>query len=89
VLTVVCNNARWNAVDSTTRLVYPSGHMAALETHDLSDLSPAPAFEDYAKASGGYGEVVSQREELQAALLRGLDAVEREGRQALINVICK
>jgi acetolactate synthase-1/2/3 large subunit len=88
VLTVVCNNARWNAVDATARLVYPAGRLTELDRHSLSDLSPTPAFEMYAEASGGYGELVTERADLAAALRRGLDAVERHGRQALINVIC-
>jgi acetolactate synthase-1/2/3 large subunit len=87
VLTIVCNNARWNAVDTTARLVYPNGYMTGLSSFELSDLSPAPAFEQYVIASGGHGEVVSRREDLADAIRRGLNAVEREGRQALINVL--
>ncbi len=88
VLSVVCNNARWNAVNSTARLVYPNGHLAKYAVHPLSDLSPAPAYEQYSIASGGFGERVSARGELEGALRRALDAVETDGRQALVNVIC-
>lgn len=88
VLTVVCNNSRWNAVLSTTKLVYPTGHMRKYDSHALSDLSPSPAYEEYSKASGGYGVRVEDRAQLEQALREALDVVEREGRQALVNVIC-
>lgn len=88
VLTVICNNSRWNAVLSTTRLVYPQGHMSGYNTHALSDLSPSPAYEEYCKASGGFGTRVSEREQLEATLREALNVVEHEGRQAVVNVIC-
>lgn len=87
VLTVVCNNARWNAVDATAKMVYPDGYLARRDRHSLSDLSPAPEFEAYVAASGGLGERVADRADLEPALRRGLHAV-RQGRQAVINVIC-
>jgi acetolactate synthase-1/2/3 large subunit len=88
VLTVVCNNTRWNAVNATARLVYPNGKLAKYAVHPISDLSPAPAYEQYSIASGGFGERVSERGELELALRRAMHAVEQEGRQALLNVIC-
>jgi acetolactate synthase-1/2/3 large subunit len=88
VLTVICNNARWNAVTSTARLVYPDGALAASQLPILSDLAPAPAYEHYAVASGGFGEAVAERSELLPALMRALHAVEVERRQAVLNVIC-
>jgi acetolactate synthase-1/2/3 large subunit len=89
VLTVICNNARWNAVDSTARMVYPSGHMTRLGSHELSDLRPAPAFEQYVAASDGYGVVVSERDQLAPALAQAMQAVETDKRQAVVNVLCR
>jgi acetolactate synthase-1/2/3 large subunit len=89
VLTVICNNARWNAVLSTSRLVYPEGHLTRFASHPLSDLSPSPDYEQYAIASGGFGERVSDRAALEPALRRALAAVEAEHRQAVLNVICE
>ncbi|MET0153932.1 MAG: thiamine pyrophosphate-requiring protein [Candidatus Binatia bacterium] len=87
VLTVVFNNARWGAVDNATHNVFPQGHWRSGRGPSLSDLSPMPALERYAEASGGYGERVTKREELVPALRRALHAVEVERRQALLNVL--
>jgi acetolactate synthase-1/2/3 large subunit len=40
-------------------------------------------------ASGGYGERVERAEDVQPALQRALKAVREEGRQAVLNMICK
>lgn len=90
VLTIVCNNAKWNAVESSALGVYPSGHTAtAGELTPFARLAPAPAFAAYAEASGGRGEQVTEREELVPALQRALHAVRTERRAALIDVICQ
>lgn len=88
VLTVVANNATWGAVDYATRLMYPQGSAVTGSERRLSDLSPAPAFEAYCIASGGFGERVSTRAELLPAMERAVRAVRDEGRQALLNVEC-
>ncbi len=89
VLTIVANNAAWGAVDRATRGVYPRGEAAQRNDRRLADLGPNPAFEAYCSASGGYGECVRERSEFAPALSRALHAVEQEGRQALLNVICE
>jgi acetolactate synthase-1/2/3 large subunit len=88
VLTVVANNARWGAVDSATRSMYPEGEAVRHSEGRFSSLAPMPAFEMYAEASGGYGERVTSRSDARAALSRALHAVQVEGRQALLNVMC-
>lgn len=88
VLTVIANNASWGAVDHATRAVYPKGSAVQSGEARLSDLSPAPAFEAYCEASGGFGERVTERADLEPALERALKAVRDEGRQALLNVTC-
>lgn len=93
VLTVVFNNARWEAVYRSTLTVYPDTHTAryaeehASRTGPLSSLEPVPDFEKYAEASGGWSERVTRRDELIPALRRALDVVTRERRHALLNVI--
>lgn len=90
ILTIICNNARWGAVQQSTIGVYPDGHAAkGPRPAPLSDLSPVPDFEKYVEASGGHGERVTEPSELVAAIRRGLDIVRTERRQALINVICE
>ncbi|MBL8381051.1 MAG: thiamine pyrophosphate-requiring protein [Burkholderiales bacterium] len=88
VLTIVCNNGKWGAVELATKGMYGQGAAAKAPHVPLSPLAPSPDFEKYCEASGGYGEKVSSREQLPGALARGLAAV-REGRQALLNVICE
>ncbi|MFV0524787.1 MAG: thiamine pyrophosphate-requiring protein [Acidimicrobiales bacterium] len=87
VLIVVANNATWGAVDAATRSVYPEGRAVAADDHRLSDLSPSPDFAAYARASGGFGVTVTDRGDLAAALVAGLEAVD-QGRHALIDVAC-
>ena len=87
VLTVVYNNARWGAVDAATRLVYPHGEWRAQRGPSLSDLAPIPALERYVEASGGYGERVTARDELDGAIARALHVVREERRQAVLNVL--
>src|SRR6185437_1022195 len=90
VLTVICNNRQWGAVEWAARSVYPEGHAARGGTPvPLSSLEPTPQFEKYVEASGGHGERVTDPHELPGALERALHAVRRERRQALLNVICE
>ena len=89
VLTIVCANRKWTAVQGSALGVYPAGHAAgAGQLSPLAELGPAVAFEQYATASGGHGEAVTERAGLVPALRRALHAVRAEGRQAVVNVSC-
>jgi acetolactate synthase-1/2/3 large subunit len=89
VLTVVCANRKWTAVQGSALGMYPAGHAAgAGQLSPLAELGPAVAFEQYAAASGGYGEAVTERRDLVPALRRALHAVRAEHRQAVVNVSC-
>jgi acetolactate synthase I/II/III large subunit len=90
VLTVVCANRQWTAVQRSALGMYPKGHAAAAgQLSALAELGPAVAFEQYAMASGGYGEAVADRRDLVPALRRALHAVQDEQRQAVVNVSCE
>jgi acetolactate synthase-1/2/3 large subunit len=89
VLTIVFNNGIWNAVRKSTEAVYPDGHAVRANRMPLTSLEPAPRYEMIVEASGGYGERVEVAAELPAALRRALDAVKRDRRQALLNVVCR
>ena len=90
VLTVVCANRKWTAVQGSALGMYPEGHAAgAGQLTPLAELGPAVAFEQYAAASGGYGEAVADRRDLVPALGRALHAVQAEHRQAVVNVSCE
>ena len=86
VLYLVWNNAKWGAVEGSTRMVYPDGHAARNDSFSFSDLQPSLDYELVCQAAGGMGERVDDPAELPAALERGLKAVA-EGRQALLNLI--
>lgn len=89
VLTIVCANRKWGAVELSTLGMYPTGHTAAAgELTPLARLNRTAAFERYAQASGGHGEAVTDPDELVPALRRALHAVRVEHRQALVNVAC-
>jgi acetolactate synthase-1/2/3 large subunit len=86
VLTVIYNNALYNAVRRATLDMYEHGAAALDDGRLLADL-PAPNFEKIALAHDGHGERVEQPADLPAALRRAAAAV-RSGQQALVNVIC-
>lgn len=88
VLTIIYNNARWEAVQGSARGMY--GKESALGKRTLAPLSslePIPDFERYVEASGGIGFRVTEREELASTIRRALNIVQTERKQVLINVI--
>jgi acetolactate synthase-1/2/3 large subunit len=89
VLTIICANRKWTAVQGSALGMYPAGHVAgAGQLSPLAELGPSIAYEQYATASGGYGEAVTDRQDLVPALNRALHAVRSEHRQAVLNVAC-
>jgi acetolactate synthase-1/2/3 large subunit len=88
VLTVIFNNQQWEAVKSGTLAVHPAGVARERGRFPLSALTPSPRFEELARAVDGHGERVESPGELPAALKRGLAAV-RDGRPAVLNVLCQ
>ncbi len=88
-LTIVFNNQCWNAVRRSAESLYPDGWASGRNQFPLSDLEPSPNFEKMMEVHEGYGERVEDPKILPDALQRALKAVREEGRQALLNVICK
>lgn len=89
VLTVIFNNQMYGAVRNSTAAMYKDGVSGDNGCTLLADLSPSPAFEKIAEASGGYGERVDDPAQLPAAIARAIHAVTVDKRQALLNVVCK
>jgi acetolactate synthase-1/2/3 large subunit len=87
VLTVIFNNAQWEAVKSSTIGVHPEGWAKGTGLFPLTSLSPSPRFEEIVKAFDGHGELVDEQAALVPALRRGLEAV-RAGKQAVVNILC-
>lgn len=90
LLTILCNNARWGAVQASTISVYPEGHAAkGPKPAPLSDLRPVPDFGMYCEASGGHSIRVEDPADLADAIREGLRIVREDRRQVLLNVICE
>ncbi len=88
-LTVIFNNASWEAVERATRSVHPDGWAATTAAFPLTGLSASARYEEIARSFGGHGERVEDPAELPGALRRALRVVREEGRQAVLNVICR
>jgi acetolactate synthase-1/2/3 large subunit len=88
ILTVIFNNAMWNAVRRATLTMYPDGAAAKSNKPPLMHLDELPPFEEICKAAGGHGERVEDPADLPAALARAIKTVRQDRRQALVNVIC-
>ena len=87
VLFVVFNNGAWGKTRQAVRAYAPDGFAARLDVPPLCRLGEPPRYDEVCRASGGYGERVTDPGKLPAALRRALDAVRNEGRQALLDVI--
>jgi acetolactate synthase-1/2/3 large subunit len=84
-LTIICNNGRWQAVESATRVVYPDGAAAHAEEMPLVELKPSPEFTKVAEASDAWTQRVDDPAQLPRAIDAALSAVAG-GRQALLDV---
>ncbi len=84
-LTILCNNGRWQAVESATRVVYPDGVAAHAAEMPLVELQPSPEFTKVAEASDAWARRVDDPADLPKALHAALSAVAG-GRQALLDV---
>ena len=84
-LTIVCNNGRWQAVESATRVVYPHGLAAAAQPMPLVELQPSPEFTKVAEASDAWARRVDDPADVPRRLEEALEVVAG-GRQALLDV---
>lgn len=88
ILTVIFNNARWDAVRRSTRSMYPAGAAASTGPEAFTYFEGDMAYEKVVEAVGGYGVCVSDPEALADALAEAVRVVTQEGRQAVVNVVC-
>jgi len=86
-LQVIYNNGGWRAPKLSMLSLHPSGH--ASRAADLGvGFAPAPDHGGIAAAAGGaFARVVRRADELDAALDAALDAVRRERRAAVLDVM--
>jgi acetolactate synthase-1/2/3 large subunit len=87
ILMVVFNNARYGAVRNATLSMFASGAAGQDNGLGLADLSPSPPFERYAEAHGAFGARVESPADLPRVLAAARDAVLKEKRPALVNVV--
>jgi acetolactate synthase-1/2/3 large subunit len=54
----------------------------------LSQLPSAPAYGKICEVFGGYGEDVTDPDQVRPALARAMNVVLKEKRQAVLNMVC-
>jgi acetolactate synthase-1/2/3 large subunit len=86
ILTVIKNNAMWNAVRRSVVKSYPQGAAVRMNRMPLTSLEPVPDFTKVASASRAYTEKVATGAELPAALNRALEVIRTERRQVLLDL---
>ena len=88
VLTVLFNNQRWQAVRRATVGLTRDGYAAKSAHQPITFLDSISNYQKAVECADGYGEKVTDSNEVRPALERGLKAVTVEKRQAVINIIC-
>jgi acetolactate synthase-1/2/3 large subunit len=86
ILTIIKNNAMWNAVRRSVVKGYPQGAAVRMNRMPLTSLEPVPDFTQVASASRAYTEKVATGAELPAALRRALAVIRTERRQVLLDL---
>lgn len=84
-LTVIFNNKKYATMQGMHLQMYPDGAAVDTDTYHGTHIN-APDFAKIAESFGAYGEQVTDPEDLEAALQRGL-AATGEGRSAILDVI--
>jgi acetolactate synthase I/II/III large subunit len=87
ILMVIFNNSRYGAVRNATLAMFADGAAGRDNGLGLADLSPSPPFEKIAEAHGAFAARVELPTDLPAVLAAARDAVLKEERHALVNVI--
>jgi acetolactate synthase I/II/III large subunit len=85
IFTVLLDNGGWQAVKEAVLRVYPDGAAAQADEFQARLQGTERHFEQVAQAFGGYGECVSDPDQVKAAITRCLQAVDG-GRAAILNV---
>ena len=83
IFTLVLDNSGWAAVKAATLRIYPEGAASASSQYEAL-LAPEMNFAKVAEAAGAYGELVTEPDDVPAAIRRCLEAV-RGGRSALLH----
>jgi acetolactate synthase-1/2/3 large subunit len=87
IVMIVFNNSRYAAVRNATMAMFAAGAAGRENGLGLADLSPSPPFERYAEAHGAFGARVERPADLPRVLAAAREAVVKEKRHALVNVV--
>jgi acetolactate synthase-1/2/3 large subunit len=85
ILTVVLDNGGWQAVKEAVLRVYPEGEAAQANNFQALLGGEVRRFDQVGQAFGAHGEYVTEPGELEAALARSVQAVDR-GQAAVVHV---
>lgn len=85
ILTVILDNGGWSAVKEAVLRVYPNGGAVEADDFQARLLGEQRRFEQVAQAFGAHGESVTDPEQLEAAIMRCIAALDK-GRAAVLNV---
>jgi acetolactate synthase-1/2/3 large subunit len=88
ILTIIKNNAMWNAVRRSVVNGYPDGAAATSNTVPLTSLEPLPDFAAIARASRAHAERIEDGRDLPAALKRAVEVIKTEKQQVLLDLRC-
>jgi acetolactate synthase I/II/III large subunit len=86
VLVIVLNNREWGAVRASVKGLYPDGFAASANEMPLTALTPSPDFTLTASASRAWVRKVDDPEALPAALAEAIGVVQKERRQAFVEI---
>ena len=88
ILVIIYNNQGYAAVKQATLGTHPDGWASRSNSFPLSRFHPAAEYGKICEAFGGYGEEVTDPEQVRPALERAMNVILREKRQAVLNMVC-
>ena len=86
ILTIVKNNAMWNAVRRSVVKGYPDGAAVRQNRIPLTSLEPLPDFTQIARASRAHAERIDRGADLPDALRRAVEIIRTQRRQVLLDL---
>jgi acetolactate synthase I/II/III large subunit len=87
-LTVVFNNAGYNASKAPVRDLYPDGAVVRANDGVVTAIDPSPNYAQIAQACGAFGATVKDPAELEPTLRRALDEVQH-GHSAVVDAVLR
>ena len=88
-LTVIMNNQGWAAEKGPIDKLYPDGSSVRNSRYVGVDINPPGDYSKIVTAFGGYGEKVTDPGEIYPALIRAITHIQTQGKQAVLDVVCK